>query len=518
MPPNIRFLRENVLVLGLYCGNNKPDMSHIMVPLAEEMQTLQRCGIFTWHNSKMYHFIPIVMFCACDLPARSEVQNVKLSNGYYGCPVCVQKGTMIKDPKTGHAFVRFLKEIDTSEIRTHEMAVNVCSKVMHKKDISNEKGFKGVPCMIAFKDFDLARGYAIDYMHGVNLGIMKALLDIWLGARKLHYFDDEEYKFKPLTLEQRKELNRRIIALKPPTRIRHKPKPIFDRSYYTANEYRSIIWYYMRFSLLGLLKKELIKHFCLLSDATYILSKAKIKRSEVESAGEMLRRFADQWEKFYGKNSITINIHLLRHYTYSVLNTGPLWTQSMFCFESNIGELKRSFNSTVDVVEQVAINYSMRAASEGPNNEDRVKDPQILRIKEQIVNPIHEYALATARINVEPNKMLKIGYEMRWKKEVYKSSLSVTTKSVDNFIQMDNGTIGMIEFFFEADKPYVMIKKYERMKIYNHLVQVQPHKTDIFGVYRCDSIHRKLIYLKYTYSNVAFIEIITIEPNPFEGN
>lgn len=225
--------------------------------------------------------------------------------------------------------------------------------------------------MIAFKDFDLAASFSIDYMHGILLGITKLLLDIWLGSRKLRYEEGEIYRFKLLNPEQRIKLNQRIIGLKSKTQIRHKPRPIFGRNFYTANEYRSMLWYYLRFSLYGLLKKELIKHFVLISDATYI--------SEVQKAGSMLCELADKFEYFYGENACTINLHILRHYAHSVLRTVPLWCHSMFAFESNIGEIKRSFNCTVDVIEQNARNCSIKAAEQ--NIQTTSKIPQILRQK-----------------------------------------------------------------------------------------------------------------------------------------
>lgn len=181
--------------------------------------------------------------------------------------------------------------------------------------------------------------------------------------KKIVYENDESYHVKPLNSRQKLQLNRRIILLKPTTRISHKPKPILDRGFFTANEFRSLLFYYLRFSLYELLSKELITHFRLLSDAIYMLCKFRITKNEVLKAGSMLEKFADQFELYYGKNSVTINLHLLRHYAQSVLNTGPLWCQSAFPYESNIGELKRSFNCTVDVIEQIAFNYSLKAES-----------------------------------------------------------------------------------------------------------------------------------------------------------
>lgn len=39
--------------------------------------------------------------------------------------------------------------------------------------------------MIAFRPFDIIDSFAIDYMHGVALGVTKLLMCIWLGEKRL---------------------------------------------------------------------------------------------------------------------------------------------------------------------------------------------------------------------------------------------------------------------------------------------------------------------------------------------
>lgn len=336
LPPNKRFLHENVLIVGLYVGD-KPDISKIIIPFAEEMQNLQEKGIHLFHNNQLIQFLPKVLFCSSDIPARAEIQNCTHPSGYYGCPCCLQRGESIKNPKTSQKYVRFVKGSQPSALRTHQMALDSGQSILNKLNYDT-KGIKGLSSMIAFKDYDLSRGFAIDYMHGALSGATNLLVDIWLGTKKLRYQDSESYRFKPLSPQQRLELNRRIMSLKPTTQIRHKPRPIHDRGFFTADEYRSILWYYLPFSLSGLIDRKLINNFKLLSDATYILCKTQITRDEVLKAGSMLRQFADEFQHFYGVNAVTINIHMLRHYVESVLNSGPLWCHSMFTFEITISK------------------------------------------------------------------------------------------------------------------------------------------------------------------------------------
>lgn len=517
LPPNIRFLVENILVVGLYCGDKKPAMHTIIAPFANDMRILKQKGIFTFHKKNLLHFEPTIMFCGSDLPARAEIQNCK-GSGYFGCPCCKQEGESVKNLNTGRSYVRFLKLKQDAPLRTHTDAIEFGWDILKRAHINEANGLKGVSCMIAFKDFDLAAGFALDYMHGVLIGIVTLMVDIWMGKKKLHYQKEEKYRFKKLNPSQRLELNRRIISLKPTMKIGHKPRSILDRSYFTANEYRSLLLYYLRFSMNGLFDKEIIKHFSLLSDAIYILLQTKIKHSEVLKAGKMLKEFADLFENYYGKNAVTINLHLLRHYVDSVLNSGPLWSHCMFPFENNIGVLKRSFKCNVDVVEQIARNYSMKAAAQDISISHHEKEPNILRLKPRYLSTEYEQVILDSNISFQPGHRYQIGYEMRWKNQVFKSTSSTITKSIDYFVQTMDGKIGAIEIFLQLSKPYVLIRIYDVIKTYNHLKQVRPSQTEKYRVYACDEIRRKVMYLKFTYSKVSCIEIITVEPNPFEGN
>lgn len=319
LPEKVRFLRENILLVGLFCGPEKPDVSVIMEPFATEMYNLRASGIFTWHNSNLLQFLPSVMFCVCDLPARSQMQNCKQS-GFYGCMCCLQEGYSVKNAETHNSYVRFLKMQEPAAMRTHKEAISIGHNMLNGKGMSNTKGVKGLSCMIAFKDFDLVDGFPLDYMHGVCIGIVPLLLDIWLGKKRLVYETNEPYRFKPITPKKRLELNRRIISLKPPMMISYKPRPILDRAFFTANEFRSLLFYYLRFSLYGILSKELITHFNLLGDAIYNLCKTRVTKCEALLANSMLNKFADQFEHFHGRNSVTMNLHLLRHYSQSVIN------------------------------------------------------------------------------------------------------------------------------------------------------------------------------------------------------
>lgn len=51
-------------------------------------------------------------------------------------------------------------------------------------------GIKGASVFLLFKPFDLVKGFVIDWMHSVCLGVTKSLINLWLNAenRKEEFF------------------------------------------------------------------------------------------------------------------------------------------------------------------------------------------------------------------------------------------------------------------------------------------------------------------------------------------
>lgn len=205
--------------------------------------------------------------------------------------------------------------------------------------------------MVAANQFDLINSFTIDPMHCLHLGVMKHLLNLWL---------DTTNKSKPFFINKRQQvvLSNRLVNIKPVSEITRQPKSIFKRGEYKANEYRSLLLYYLPVSLNGLLSNRYIEHFRLLSSGTYMLYKAKISYEEIEQSQLMLTRFADEFEDLYGKSNVTMNVHLTRHIATTVENLGPLWAQSAYAFEANNGVISKSNTFTKDILHQLAWKYT----------------------------------------------------------------------------------------------------------------------------------------------------------------
>lgn len=517
LPPHIRYRDENILVVGLYCGLEKPDLPSIISPLVKEFNSQQLLNVC--YAGEIIQFMPVLMFAACDIPARAQLQNCKCS-GYYGCPVCEHPGVLVSMENPKKSFVRFLAQSQPSIMRTHNDSIKIGYGIYNEKKSENTKGIKAISCMIGFKHFDLIKSFTIDYMHGSTEGVMKLLIEIWMGKRTLRYTESEKkiFQFKGLSNANRTIIINRLLQLKPYHRINHKPRSLQQLGFFSANEYRSLMWYYLKFALYNILPTELVKHFELFSAATYMLSKTKISKYDITEAAQMLNVFCNDFEKFYGKNSVTLNVHMLRHYSTMVENTGPLWTHSLFSFESKMGTIKRMRKSSVDVVENIAFNYCLANASEFKSTKKNNSASQILRPNKQKLSIEIRNILIDSHVKTNKYGEFVVGYEFKKDGIIFKSAHSKATKSVDSFIRLNDNSIGEIECFIKSDHDHTVcvVKIYDLVKKHFHLNHVKPTKK--YRVCECDDIAEQLIHLKYQYSRVAYVEIVTSEPNLFEGN
>lgn len=135
------------------------------------------------------------------------------------------------------------------------------------------------------------------------------------------------------------------------------------------------MFYYLRYSLIGILPTRIIKNFEKLSAAVYILCKKEILFDEIHLASQMLKEFANEFEEIYGSGAVTMNIHLLIHFKDMVENCGPLWCYSMFGFENNIGRLKKLVCGTTDVLIQIGNKYVVQAEDSISSNSTNEKLP-----------------------------------------------------------------------------------------------------------------------------------------------
>lgn len=344
LPPTKRFLKEKMVIAGLWYGEGKPHMNTFLKPFHTSLQDLSS-GVNICNYLGMEQKVKGILLCGtCDMPAKCSVLNMTQFNGLYGCPKCTQPGEVISVGR-GHArvFPCDLTTLDDSK-RTHDQT-KMCAEQAFQmgKPILGIKG----PSWFLYHMPDLINGTAIDWMHQVLLGIVRRLLKLWF---------DSSHSSQPYSISHLlSAADARLKNLKPPNFIGRVPRSIRDhRKYWKASECRSWLFYYSLPVLSGLLLDMYFQHYLLLVEAVYLLNVDSISHETIDHCEQVLQHFCMMHETLYSKSEMTSNIHQLLHLCDVVRNLGPLWVYSCFTFESINGELLSLFHGTQNVDMQIA--------------------------------------------------------------------------------------------------------------------------------------------------------------------
>lgn len=510
LPPSIRYKPENIIVSTLYYGKKKPDMTNLLYFVAVEFDKFVEELITVYKERDFFNFFPVLSLAVFDLQARKDIQAMKGPMGKYGCPVCYHPGNPVKN-LSKKTTIRYLTS--DYKCRSHIETVNLSQKMANGECNVDEKGsifgVKGHSPLLLFDNIDVINSVATDYMHGILLGITKDLIEIWIGKRKIPTPPYADYKIK--TVKARKLLEQRILKLKPHVTFSRKPRSIFEVSDFKATELMCYLWYYLRYSLIGILPTKVIKNFEKLAVSSYILCKTEMSISEIVQACRLLKEFVTEFEQIYGPGSITMNIHLLSHYESMILNCGPLWSYSMFGFETNIGHLKKLISGTTDVLLQIAKKYiNLRQVLYERDNKSEEKKINFYQKTSIIIDENQAYCGVIRNTGMIPcDKELNIWRRAKVKGECYSSTTAIHTKSIDYFIKLNSNAIGKIVFFFGIEEePKLLLELYE--ETFNNFHWSEVRKINNFQVFFVSDIKEKLLYFE-----CQNIEIITKEPNTY---
>lgn len=493
LPPKIRYLNENILCVAFYCQKHKPDMLEFFEPFAVEIDELQSIG-FVFRENVFRTTITSAIF---DLPAKSSFQQLIQFNGYSACGYCFHKGEL-----TGKG-VRYTWQNECSSKRTNESFILAMENVS-QNGLEMVDGVKGVSAAVSFDNFDMVKSFGLDYMHNVCLGVMKAMHKFWLQPK----YKQDSYICSKL----QKRLNQRITSIKPCTFISRLPRSLNCISKYKASEFRSLLLYYLPVALRGIQKKKYLDHFLLLSGSIYQLLGTNISNEDIVVAENNLRKFVEQYEEFYGKENMTMNVHLLTHMVFCVKNLGPLWTQSMYSFESNNATFSRYVKSTSDALAELSVRYMVhKSISRETHTFSETFDKLNNRKKIKLSASEKSALIALINITFNENNLFDIYcvYE-KYNERFTSINYSAAKKTIDYVVEMKNGVVGKIKFYFVFESVFfALLEEYEYVDRVLHIHEIKPKNVE--SVHATENIDKKFIYLK-----IVNKHYVTNRPNQFE--
>lgn len=489
LPPRLRFKDANIIVAGLYHGLEKPNMYDFCGPMVTEFNYLSSVGIFV----KDRIFKIFITAALLDLPAKSILSQIKQYNSYNACNFCQHEGERTTKG------VRYTYKWPLT-LRTHRSMLEDMKKVQQNPN-ATFNGVKGISPLVPFEHFDLAKSFPIDYMHAVLLGVTKSLLQFWTETKN---------KRAPfyITKPKRDILNARLSNIKIPSYINRRPRSLDQLKYFKASEYRSLLLFYLPVCLKNLLPKKYIVHLRTLSSSIYKLLEPKITNEDLDIVERKLLSFAQDYESFYGKSNMTMNVHTLLHLVDCVRDFGPIYCYSMFSFESYNGRLKDFVVAPKDILHQIATRY---IGYKSFQMKEIVLNSEIITLKDKInVTFENRHIKAFTEADIEGaaecfTNLTKNGVKFTSKR--YKKS----EKTADYFVHMTNG-IGAVDFYFIYNyKYYAMI---ENLHVYKTVDQVKRVAlTNESKIIQVKEIKDRCIYI-----NLREKMYIVARPNSFERN
>lgn len=493
LPPTIRFKDDKIILAALYYGRKSPNMHDLLRPLAEEFCTISN-GIFV--REKFFNIY--VTIAVLDLPAKSKVSELMQFNSKTACNFCLQSG---EHTAKGIRYTYYDSYQPT--LRTHRSMINDINTVNAKPNIVIN-GIKGVSPMIAFENFDMAKSFCIDYMHAVLLGVVKKTIESWTSTKN--------HK-EPFYLNKQKRLllDVRLLKIKSPTYINRRPRSLNLLKTFKASEYRSLLLYYLPIVLTNLLPKRYIKHFQSLSSSIYSLLKPTIEYAELDMIHGNLKQFVHDYQLYYGKLSMTMNIHCLLHLVDCVRHYGPLWAYSMFPFESFNGLLKTLIPAPTDVLHQITTRYVCAKINEKSKTIKETADNEFKSEIQFQLDSSHVAAIEAADLSLSNDGTIFFSRFESNGTTFTSKAYTKAKKTVDYYVQTRDETMGAVEIFMICNN-----QRYAIIEILNVIEEFDQfkkyHSSAEKLVVRAEFIDR------YIHIEVLGNKFLVKRPNVYERN
>lgn len=543
--PAKRFKTDNIILSGIWFGKD-PVFEVYLRQLIEEMNDLEDKKIEIFHNNVVDTVTVRVLLIYTDLPAKSKWIKMKQFNGEFGCTYCHHPGFMVGASTTS----KYTVSSEEYRLRTHESTVALMK--LHLTTGKESCGVTGVSPLIAFRDYDLIAGTVIDYLHCVLEGMLKTsslrvkkmriggillfFFHLKLGVTGLVtdlWFDSKNHRQSYYVTPRSQELvEKNISKITPITTFSNKPRPVADKNWWKAHEYKNWLLYYAVPCLKGIMKQTYLDHFTLFSEAIFIFLKARIGPLHFKIATKKLMKFHDDFEKLYGEEYMMHNVHLLRHIPKCVKDCGPLWAYSNFNFESNNGSLVKQVKGTTDVELQVSTKYAFNNVLTNLRNLsptttefiDRCRSMKVKKSKKlgqiTLFGSPHKHTLNANHRNVllQDSDYVMCYYKFFFKNNIYFSSTYLRAKQTnDTVVMLNDKRVGTISLIFECGgKVSLLIKILHVEQVQNfptHIRKIRPDATDHVVKVSAEEISQKLLLI-----TTAKEQYISELPNQYEGD
>ena len=186
LPRNIRFKRENLIIIGIIPGPHEPSLTinTFLTPLVAELLSLWQGLTFKTCSNSTVNVRGALLCVACDIPAARKISGFLSFKANFGCTRCYSNfgtGVFGKQDFSGFDCDKWVPR-SVERHRKDIESILECSTKTARERKESEFGCR-YSCLLQLPYFDPVKMTIIDPMHNLYLGTAKR---VWSTLRKLH--------------------------------------------------------------------------------------------------------------------------------------------------------------------------------------------------------------------------------------------------------------------------------------------------------------------------------------------
>ena len=327
LPRSERYKWKNVIVLGIIpsIGGSEPkSLNEFLKPAINELQCLWKgIRLKSSLSSVPLTFRAALLSVTADVPAARKLCGFTGHSAHHDCSRCLKEfsgGFQEKKDYSGFDRENWKKR-SNKEHRTSASKIERTKKVSKKKELCKKYGINYWSSLLDLEYFDVVRFCTVDPMHNLFLGTAKYVFKLW-DKRGI------------ITRKGMKSVEEKIEKMDVPTDVGRLPKKISSNyGSYTAMQWKNWTLIYSVFALKDVLHDDHLRCWQSFVLACKYLWRANISIIDLQRADFLLLKFCREFQHFYGKTSITPNMHLHCHLKEISQDHGPVYSFWCFSFE-----------------------------------------------------------------------------------------------------------------------------------------------------------------------------------------
>lgn len=326
LPRDVRFLVENIIVVGIIDGPHEPNHYQIcnyLHPLVSEMEDLWD-GVWIEDKNSILgrrRIRAAVLCLSSDIMATRKVGGFVGHGGNKGCSKCTRSfpriGTTLKAD-----YSDFESPMPARDAGTHVQlaeATRNARTLTERKALEAQDGVRWTP-LFNLPIFDPIRMHVVDPMHNLS-GIVSHTMGVWK-------------ELEIISKNNLPAIQAKMDSIKVPTdvgRIPHKIESNF--SGFTADQLIHWTLIYSTFCLKGHIEECHLNIWRLFVAACRLICRTHISVADARVATQLLRHFCVAFRDTYGIEKCTPNMHLSLHLESCIVDYGSVFSFWCFSFE-----------------------------------------------------------------------------------------------------------------------------------------------------------------------------------------